>query len=60
MDCPFENKNGKSLFTIAAAGSALLIVLYIASQTMSLPIVGIQDDIGTIDIVSKMMEVITV
>lgn len=60
MDYPFEKKNGKSLFTIAAAGSALLIALYIASRTMSLPIVGIQDDIGTVDIVSKMMQGIIV
>lgn len=41
---------------IAAAGSAFLIALYIASRTISLPVVGIQDDISTMDIASKVMQ----
>jgi hypothetical protein len=41
---------------IAAAGSVFLIALYVASRTINLPVVGIQDDIGPIDIVSKVMQ----
>lgn len=41
---------------IVAAGSVFLIVLYIISRIVNLPIVGIQEDIGTIDILSKMLQ----
>ena len=43
-------------YLIAAIGSAALIGLYIASRTMNLPIVGIQDDVGLMDIVSKALQ----
>jgi hypothetical protein len=43
-------------YVITAAGCAFLIVLYIASRTVNLPIVGIQEDIGTIDILSKVLQ----
>ncbi len=51
-------RNGKMRIPImiAAAGSAFLITLYVASRTISLPVVGIQDDIGSIDIVSKVIQ----
>lgn len=51
-------RNGKMRIPmiIAASGSAFLIALYIASRTISLPVVGIQDDIGAIDIASKVMQ----
>jgi hypothetical protein len=55
-----RRKMARSPYLIAAAGSAFLIVLYIASRTINLPIVGIQDDIGTVDIVSKVMQGIIV
>jgi hypothetical protein len=43
-------------YLVAAAGSAILIGLYIASRTVSLPIVGLQEDVGMIDIVSKVLQ----
>lgn len=45
---------------IAAVGSAFLIALYIASRMISLPVVGIQDDIGAIDIASKVIQGVVV
>ena len=48
-----KNLTTRMPFLIAAIGSAALIGLYILSRTTSLPIVGIQDDVGTMDIVSK-------
>ncbi len=45
---------------IAAAGSAFLIILYVASRTIILPVVGIQDDVGAVDIASKVMQVVVV
>lgn len=47
-------------YIIASGGSIAIIGLYIASRTVSLPIVGLQDDVGTIDIVSKVLQVIIV
>lgn len=51
-----RRKMAKAPYVIAAAGSAFLIVLYIASRTINLPIVGIQSDIGPVDILSKVMQ----
>jgi hypothetical protein len=47
-------------YIIASGGSIAIIGLYIASRTVSLPVVGLQDDVGTIDIVSKVLQVIIV
>jgi hypothetical protein len=47
-------------YAVTAIGSAFLIVLYIASRTVSLPVVGIQDDIGTTDIISKILQGIVI
>lgn len=44
-------------YIIAIGGSIAIIGLYIASRTISLPVVGLQDDIGTIDILSKVLQV---
>ena len=43
-------------YIIAIAGSLSLILLYVASRTISLPIVGLQDDVGSIDILSKILQ----
>lgn len=43
-------------YMAAAAGSATLIGLYIASRTVTLPIVGSQDDVGTVDILSNILQ----
>lgn len=44
-------------YIIAVAGSISIIGLYVASRTVDLPIVGLQDDVGTIDILSKVLQV---
>ena len=43
-------------YIIAIAGSAALIVFYIATRTISLPTIGLETDIGTIDTVSKILQ----
>ena len=44
-------------YIIAIVGSISIIGLYVASRTIDLPIVGLQDDVGTIDILSKVLQV---
>jgi hypothetical protein len=47
-------------YMIAIGGSIAIIGLYIASRTVSLPVVGLQDDVGTIDMVTKVLQVIII
>ena len=49
-------QRNKTPYIIAIAGSLSLILLYVASRTISLPIVGLQDDVGSIDILSKILQ----
>ncbi|MBI3640335.1 MAG: hypothetical protein HY223_08485 [Thaumarchaeota archaeon] len=51
-----KNKDGKKPYIIAFSGSLSLIVLYFLSRTIDLPIVGLQGDVGTIDITSKILQ----
>ncbi len=44
-------------YLIAIGGSIAIIGLYVASRTIDMPIVGLQEDIGTIDILSKVLQV---
>ena len=44
-------------YLIAIGGSMAIIGLYVASRTIDMPIVGLQEDIGTIDILSKVLQV---
>jgi hypothetical protein len=44
-------------YIIAIGGSIAIIGLYVASRTVNLPIVGLQEDVGTIDILSKVLQV---
>jgi hypothetical protein len=50
-------KYSKLPYVISIVGSLILIGLYIASRTFALPIVGLQEDIGSIDIISKVLQV---
>jgi hypothetical protein len=43
-------------YVIAIGGSSALIVLYLISRTVALPIVGLQEDVGTIDLMSKVLQ----
>jgi hypothetical protein len=48
--------HSKIPYIVAIAGSAALIVFYIATRTVSLPTIGLQTDIGTIDTASKILQ----
>lgn len=43
-------------YIISMAGSVMLILLYIASRTVNLPIVGLQEDVGVTDLASKALQ----
>ena len=52
-----ENKYySKMPYILAAIGSIALIAFYIATRTINIPTIGIQDDVGTIDILSKVLQ----
>jgi hypothetical protein len=52
-----ENKYySKVPYVLAAIGSIALIAFYISTRTINIPSIGIQDDVGTIDILSKVMQ----
>ena len=52
-----KNKlHSRAPYVIASLISIALIGLYIASRTTTLPVVGIQDDVGLIDILSKVTQ----
>ena len=53
LKCKYHSKIP---YIVAIAGSATLIVFYIATRTVSLPTIGLQTDIGTIDTVSKILQ----
>lgn len=43
-------------YLIAIIGSLSLIILYVISRTVGLPIVGVQGDIGSVDMISKFLQ----
>src|SRR5918911_318506 len=52
-----ENKYySKIPYVIAAIGSVALIVFYITTRTINVPSIGIQDDVGTIDVLAKVLQ----
>jgi len=52
-----ENKYySKIPYVIAALGSIALIAFYISTRTTNIPSIGIQGDVGTIDIISKVLQ----
>ena len=52
-----ENKYySKVPYIIAAIGSIALIAFYISTRMMNIPSIGLQDDVGAIDILSKVMQ----
>jgi hypothetical protein len=52
-----KSKGSRIPYIVAIVGSLVLIGLYVLSRTVSLPIVGLQEDIGTIDILSKILQI---
>lgn len=51
-----KKENSKIPYVIAIIGSLSLIVLYVVSRMVSLPIVGLQEDMGFVDILSKILQ----
>ena len=51
-----KNRSNEKPLYIALLGSGSLIVFYIISRTVDLPIVGIQSDVNSIDIVVKILQ----
>lgn len=52
-----ENKYySKIPYVIATIGSVALIAFYISTRTINIPTIGIQDDVGIIDILSKVLQ----
>lgn len=49
-------KEATKPYVIAMIGSASLIAFYVATRTMNLPFIGLQDDVGTLDIASKILQ----
>jgi uncharacterized membrane protein (GlpM family) len=52
-----KSKGNRIPYVVAIVGSLALIALYILSRTISLPIVGLQEDVGTIDVLSKVSQI---
>ena len=44
-------------YVISILVSVFLVLLYAASRTISLPLVGVQEDIGLVDIITKIIQV---
>lgn len=51
-----SRNNNRTPYYIAIVGSISLIGLYVLSRTIDLPLVGLQDDVGFIDIFSKILQ----
>jgi heme A synthase len=52
-----RSKGNSIPYMVAIVGSLALIGLYVLSRTISLPIVGLQEDVGTIDVLSKLLQI---
>ena len=51
-----NNLHSRAPYVIASLVSIALIGLYVLSRTVSLPIVGIQEDVGIVDILAKITQ----
>ncbi len=51
-----NNLHSRAPYVIASLVSIALIGLYVVSRTVSLPIVGIQNDVGLVDILAKITQ----
>lgn len=52
-----RRSNNKVPYIIAIAGSAGLIILYVLSRTVNLPLVGFEEHVGSVDVLSKILQV---
>ncbi len=54
----FKNKlHSRAPYVIASLISITLIGLYVISRSVNLPIVGIQQDVGSVDVISKIIQI---
>ena len=51
-----NNLHSRAPYVIASLVSIALIGLYVLSRTVSLPLVGIQEDVGIVDILAKITQ----
>lgn len=52
-----SRNSSKTPYLLAIIGSGALIVIYVLSRTVDMPLVGQQDDIGFIDLGSKVLQI---
>ena len=53
----FKNKaNTKKPYVIALIGSAGLLVFYVATRVIDLPVIGLQTDVGVTDVTAKILQ----
>lgn len=53
---PINKYRNKIPYTIAIIGSLALIVFYVSTRTINIPSIGLQDDVGTMDILAKVLQ----
>lgn len=51
-----NNLHSRAPYVIASLVSIVLIGLYVLSRTVSLPLVGMQEDVGIVDILAKITQ----
>lgn len=51
-----KRKNSAKPYVIALIGSAALIVFYVATRTVEIPMIGLQDDVGVPDVTAKILQ----
>jgi hypothetical protein len=52
-----NKRNSKIPYIIAAVGSLGIIILYIITRTVNIPYLGLEAEVSTIDILSKVLQV---
>lgn len=48
--------SSRTPYWLAIIGSGALIILYVLSRTVSMPLVGMQEDVGFVDVGSKILQ----
>jgi len=51
-----RKETSKKPYIIALIGSLALIVFYVATRTVNIPMIGIQDDVGAQDVTAKILQ----
>ena len=51
-----NNEISNITYVIALIGSAALILFYVATRTVNIPMIGLQDDVGVEDLTAKVLQ----